>query len=218
MPDLDVATLKARLSGYEWRETMSCLRFAPRWPDGSTNRLYRKEAWRQRNPRFGAVMLLLVRREDGLQVLLTERHASLKNHAGELSLPGGRVEPDDASLQAAALRETMEEVGLPPEAIEVWGRLDGVYVPPSNFLVAPFTGLVLDPSGLRPRDEEVHAIVEVPLARLFEPDAVGHMKDPTGRDVDYYGWQQHRVWGATARILNNLCEALGERCEPSHLE
>ncbi|HEY8695571.1 MAG TPA: CoA pyrophosphatase [Chloroflexota bacterium] len=217
MPDLDVASLRSRLSGYEWREILSCLRFAPRWPDKSTNPLYWQDAWRKRNPRSGAVMLLFVPRPEGLHVLLTERHADLKDHAGELSLPGGRVEPDDASLQAAALRETTEEVGLPHDAVEVWGRLDGVYVPPSNFLVSPFTGLVLDPSAINAHAAEVNAIVEVPLPRLFQPEAVGRMKDHMDRDIDYYGWQEHRVWGATARILNNLCEALGQPCEPSHL-
>ena len=214
---LDVDTLEARLSGYEWRETLSCLRFAPRWPDNSTNPLYWHDAWRKQNPRTGAVMLLVVPRAEGLHVLLTERHAHLKDHAGELSLPGGRVEPDDASLQAAALRETAEEVGLPRQAIQVWGRLDGVYVPPSNFLVSPFTGLVLDPSAIVRQDDEVKSIVEVPLAWLFEDAAIGRMKDDRERDIDYYGWQQHRVWGATARILNNLCEALGQPCDPSHL-
>jgi 8-oxo-dGTP pyrophosphatase MutT (NUDIX family) len=218
MPDLDVASLRARLSGYESREILSCLRFAPRWPDKSTNRLYQQEAWRKKNPRSGAVMLLFVPRAAGLHVLLTERHADLKDHAGELSLPGGRVEPDDASLQAAALRETAEEVGLPAEAVEVWGRLDGVYVPPSNFLVSPFTGLVLDASALRAQPEEVRTMVEIPLPTLFDVQAVGRMKDHMERDIDYYGWQEHRVWGATARILNNLCEALGQPCEPSHLQ
>ena len=219
MPDggWDVSSLRTRLAGYEWREMISCLRFAPRWPDNSTNPLYREEAWRARNPRTGAVMLLLVPRDDGLRVLLTVRHRGLKDHAGELSLPGGRVEPDDASLRAAALRETAEEVGLPAEAIEVWGQLDGLYVPPSNFLVSAFTGLVLDPSAMQAHASEVHAIVELPLARLFEPEAIGRMKDVNNRDIDYYGWQEHRVWGATARILNNLCEALGQPCEPSHL-
>ncbi|HLG70138.1 MAG TPA: CoA pyrophosphatase [Chloroflexota bacterium] len=217
MPDLDVASLRARLSGYEWREILSCLRFAPRWPDNSTNPLYRQDAWRKREPRSGAVLLLFVPRAEGLHVLLTERHADLKHHGGELSLPGGRVEPDDASLQAAALRETAEEVGLPAQAIEVWGRLDGVYVPPSNFLVSPFTGLVLDPSAIQAQEDEVRSVVEVPLAQLFDPAAVGHMKDADNRDLAYYGWGEHRIWGATARILNNLCEALGQPCEPSHL-
>ncbi|HVA25791.1 MAG TPA: CoA pyrophosphatase [Chloroflexota bacterium] len=216
MLDFDVASLKARLSGYQWREILSCLRFAPRWPDKSTNPLYRQEEWRKKNPRLGAVMLLFVPRLDGLHVLLTERHAGLKDHAGELSLPGGRVEPDDASLEAAALRETAEEVGLPAEAVEVWGRLDRVYVPPSNFLVSPFTGLVLNPGAINAQAAEVTAIVEVPLSRLFDSDATGCMQDATNRDIDYYAWQEHRVWGATARILNNLCEALGQPCDPAH--
>jgi 8-oxo-dGTP pyrophosphatase MutT (NUDIX family) len=217
MPELDIASLRAQLSGYEWREIMSCLRFAPRWPDNSTNPVYWQETWRKRNPRSGAVALLFVPRPEGLHILLTQRRADLKHHAGELSLPGGRVEPDDASLQAAALRETAEEVGLPLEAIEIWGRLDGVYVPPSNFLVAPFTGVVLDPAAIHARDE-VEAVIEVPLATLFDPAAVGSMQDENGRNLAYYGWRQHRIWGATARILNNLCEALGQACEPSHLQ
>ncbi|HEY8695549.1 MAG TPA: hypothetical protein VIR57_22710 [Chloroflexota bacterium] len=63
-----------------------------------------------------------------------------------------------------------------------------------------------------------YAIVEVPLARLFEAESAGRMKDHMHRDIDYYSRQEHRVWGATARILNNLCEALGQPCEPSHLQ
>ncbi|HEX6513687.1 MAG TPA: CoA pyrophosphatase [Chloroflexota bacterium] len=217
LPELDLHWLRARLSSYGWRDMLSCLRFAPRWPDNSVNPLYSEDAWRKRNPRSAAVMLLLVERPEGLHVLLTERHAHLTDHAGELSLPGGSIEPDDASLEAAALRETAEEIGLAREAVELWGRLDGVYVPPSNFLVAPFTGLVLDPAAIARDDREVKSLVEFPLARLFKPEAVGRMNDANGRFIDYYGWQQHRVWGATARILNNLCEALGQPCEPSHL-
>jgi 8-oxo-dGTP pyrophosphatase MutT (NUDIX family) len=215
--DLSAGVLRDVLSGYDWCEIMPCLRFAPRWPDSSTNPLYWQEGWRKKNPRQGAVMLLFVPRDGNLNILLTERHADLKHHAGELAFPGGRVELDDATLQAAALRETHEEIGLPASAIEVWGRLDGLYVPPSNFLVAPFTGLVLDPSLIRMHPDEVNAIVELPLRHLFDASGVGHTIDDQGRGIDYYAWQRHQIWGATARMLNNLCEALGQPCDASHL-
>lgn len=215
---LNAKSLRARLSGYQWREIMQCLRFAPRWPDNSTNPLYQEEAWRKLNPKQGAVMLLFVPREDGLRVLLTERRAHLQDHAGEVSLPGGRIEPDDASIEAAALREAHEEVGIPAEAIDIWGRLDGLYVPPSNFLVMPFTGLVTDPDAIRLQSDEVKSIFEMPVESLFDATLIGRMQDERGRNLDYYGWQQHRIWGATARMLNNLCEALGQSCQPSHLQ
>jgi 8-oxo-dGTP pyrophosphatase MutT (NUDIX family) len=210
--------MRRRLSSYQWRETIQCLRFAPRWPDNSTNPLYAEEAWRKQNPRQGAVMMLFIPRDEGLKVLLTERRAHLQDHAGEVSLPGGRIEPDDASTEAAALREAREEVGIPAEAIQVWGRLDGVYIPPSNFLVMPFTGLVMDPEAIQLQPDEVKSIFEMPVTQLFDDSSVGQMQDERGRNLDYYGWQEHRIWGATARILNNLAEALGRPCDPSHLQ
>ncbi|MBV9119245.1 MAG: CoA pyrophosphatase [Chloroflexi bacterium] len=191
------------------------MRFAPRWPGGGTNPAYQN--WRERNPRQGAVMLLIVPRESGPAVLLTERHRDLKHHGGELSLPGGSVDPADHDLCETALRETFEEIGIPRQAIELWGQLDGVYVPPSNFLVTPFTGQLLDASALRAHDPEVRAILEVPLATLLDPNAAKQQTDTEGRLIEYYDWNGLQVWGATARILNNLCEALGQPCPPEHL-
>ncbi len=191
------------------------MKFAPRFPGGGHNPLYAD--WQKRNPRLGAVLALFLQREDGLHILLTERHARLRQHAGEISLPGGRSGPEDCSPEATALRETWEEVGLAPEDVEVWGRLDGVYVPPSNFLVLPFVGRVLQAERLSPNDPEVQAIIELPFATLFDGQATGSFIDDGGRLIEYYGYGPYRVWGATARILNNLAEAVGQPCEDSHL-
>jgi 8-oxo-dGTP pyrophosphatase MutT (NUDIX family) len=203
--------LRHVLRAYDAREQMACLHFAPRRVDGTLNPAMFD--WHGRNPRVGAVAVLLVERADGWRLLLTERHADLRNHGGEIAFPGGRVEAGER-LDQAALRETNEEIGLPASAIELWGRLDGVYVPPSNFLVRPFTGLVRDATGLRRDPSEVEAIIELPLERIFDPAAVGHRQDEDrARDYDFVEWQGHEIWGATARILNNLAEALGQPCQ-----
>ncbi|MBV8084245.1 MAG: CoA pyrophosphatase [Chloroflexi bacterium] len=204
------------LRAYDAREQMACLHFAPRRVDGTLNPAMFD--WRGRNPRIGAVAILVVEREDGLRLILTERHAELRDHAGEIAFPGGRVEAGEG-LERAALRETCEEIGLPADTIELWGRLDGVYVPPSNFLVTPFTGVVLDASALRRDPAEVEAIIELPLERIFDPAAVGHRHDEKrARDYDFVEWDGHEIWGATARMLNNLAEALGQPCQASHLQ
>lgn len=214
--DLSLGRLRAVLSAYQAREQMACLRFAPRPIDRPLTPAMMD--WHGRNPRFGAVMVLALPRPDGVRLLLTQRHADLRQHAGEIAFPGGRIEAGE-SAREAALRETHEEIGLPASAIELWGQLDGLYVPPSNFLVTPFTGMVLDASAMRRDPREVEAIIELPLKRLFQPEAVRHHKDQTrGYSYEVVEWQGNVVWGATARILNNLAEALGQPCEAWHLE
>jgi hypothetical protein len=84
--------------------------------------------------------------------------------------------------------------------------------------VMPFAGLVTDPEAIKPQPDEVKTIFEMPLAQLFDDSVVGQMQDERGRNLDYYAYQEHRVWGATARMLNNLCEAIGQPCQPSHLQ
>ncbi|MDE3076670.1 MAG: CoA pyrophosphatase [Chloroflexota bacterium] len=194
---------------------LTCLRFAPAPPPSGS-------AWTRReltHPPAGAVesavLLPLVVSGAEVRLLLTERGSGLRYHAGELSLPGGRVEAADASWQDAALRETGEELGLPRDAVEVLGRLDGLYVPPSNFWIVPFVGLVLDPAAVRPSPREVQSVVEAPLSCLFDPSFVGSER-VGGRMVDCYRWEGHRIWGATARILNNLAEVMGLPCEDWH--
>ncbi len=171
--------------------------------------------------REAAVLALLVPLADGEKggpsrpgVVLTQRHDDLPDHAGQIAFPGGRREPGETYV-ATALREAYEEVGLDAATVDVLGALTPLYIPPSNFCVHPFVGVVDGPPPLRPTDAEVRALLRVPLATLLapatrrvEPWALG------GRTVDvpFYDVDGHAVWGATAMMLAELlacCRAVG---------
>ncbi|PXW94190.1 8-oxo-dGTP pyrophosphatase MutT (NUDIX family) [Sphaerotilus hippei] len=169
---------------------------------------------RPRAAAAAAVLIPLVQRETGLQVLLTRRTAHLTHHAGQISFPGGRSEPGDADAIATALREAHEEVGLLPAGIEVIGRLP-TYTTVTSFVVTPVVGLLAPPLRLDPDPNEVAEVFEVPLAFLMSPDQHrlhrwerdGHARRflsmlwrpeaPAG-EADYF------IWGATAAMLRNL--------------
>jgi len=161
-----------------------------------------------RTPTPAAVLMPLVLREDGMTLLLTQRTAHLNDHAGQVSLPGGRVDEGDADAVATALRETEEEVGLHPRHIEVLGSLPD-YLTGTGFRVTPVVALVHPPFELKADPFEVADIFEVPLAFLL--DGANHQK----RSVDLPGLPGRRsfytmpygpyfVWGATAGMLRNL--------------
>ncbi len=148
-------------------------------------------------------------------VLLTRRTPHLSKHAGQVSFPGGRIDPDDASPEAAALREAQEEIGLNPARVELAGRLDD-YVTGTAYRITPVIGLLtpgvtLDGLGLNADSAEVDAVFELPLAVLLDPEA------PTqcsrffrGRDRTYWQWPhpEYHIWGATAAILVGLAHRL----------
>lgn len=150
-------------------------------------------------------------------VLLTRRGAHLSSHAGQVSFPGGRVDPTDASAEAAALREASEEVALDPAHVEVLGRLDD-YITGTGFRITPVLGLLpngmaLDELGLRPSPHEVDEVFELPLAVLLDPEAPQrHAAIWRGERREYWVWPhpQHHIWGATAAILVNLAARLRE--------
>ena len=163
--------------------------------------------------RDAAVLVPLVEREPELTVLLTERTAHLAAHAGQISFPGGGVEPGDDDDVAAALRETDEEIGLPPERIDVFGRLD-TYVTRTGFRIAPIVGLVRPPFTLKPDANEVADIFEVPLSFILDPaNLQRHSRVFQGRQRYFYAYpfEGRYIWGATAGMLRNLCEALTGR-------
>lgn len=157
-----------------------------------------------------AVLVPLVQRSRGLQVLLTQRTAHLNDHAGQVSFPGGRVDPGDASREATALREAEEEIGLLRERIEVLGCLPE-YHTVTGFSVTPVVGYVEPPFELTLDAFEVADVFEVPLAFLMDP--ANHQRHAfvyQGRRRSYYAmpYEGRFIWGATAAMLLNLRRAL----------
>lgn len=165
---------------------------------------------REGTPTAAAVLVPLVNRPQGLQVLLTQRSADLPDHAGQISFPGGRVGPDDESLTAAALRETAEEVGLPPTQVFVLGQL-AQYETVTGYRVTPIVGWLEPPLALRPDPVEVADIFEVPLEFLLDPaNQQRHYRMQGTQRRDYWAipYGERYIWGATAAMLMILDRTL----------
>ena len=186
-------------------------RLLPRTLDGHVRRrTFERSDFPPARP---AATLLAIYPDEGgeLVVPLTVRHGDLRAHAGEVSLPGGAVDDADADPRAAAIREAWEEVGLPPADVRIVGSLDPVWIPVSNFELLPFVGTLGARPALVPHDAEVTAIVELPLAALWDPDVVG-VEEIVARGVTLragaYRYGGVVVWGATALTLGMLAHVL----------
>jgi len=150
-----------------------------------------------------AVLVPVVNRADGLTMLLTQRSADLPDHPGQISFPGGRVEPDDTSIADAALREATEEVGLAREHVAILGELPN-YETVTGFRVTPVVGWVEPPCALLPDPVEVADVFEVPLAFLLDPaNQQRHfrMQGELRRDFWAIPFGERYIWGATAAML-----------------
>jgi 8-oxo-dGTP pyrophosphatase MutT (NUDIX family) len=157
-----------------------------------------------------AVLVAVIDHPGEPTVLFTRRTPHLKAHSGQISFPGGRTEPTDPGVEFTALRETQEEIGLPPERVEILARLPE-YFTRTGFRVTPVVGVVRPPLELVPDAREVDEIFEVPLAFILDP--ANHRRasrEIGGRAAHYYEIEHNGriIWGATAGMIVNLYRML----------
>jgi 8-oxo-dGTP pyrophosphatase MutT (NUDIX family) len=156
--------------------------------------------------RPAAALLLVYPHEGAWHLPLTVRGSRLRHHTGQVSLPGGRIDPGE-TVEAAALREAFEEVGIVPADVDVLGRLTPLPIFVSGHVLHPVVGVTLERPRFSLAAHEVEQLIEWPVARLRQPDAVAweerlRSRPPHGvMDVPYFDLQDVRVWGATAMVL-----------------
>ena len=162
--------------------------------------------------RPAAVLLAFEERSDGLHLILTKRAAHLRHHPGQIALPGGKIDPEDAGPQAAALREAEEEIGLARENVEVLGELP-VHETVTGFSIQPVLGRIRATFSPKPEIGEVEEVFSVPFAFLSQPaNFVVVSRLWRGAPRYYYTapYGPYYIWGATARILRGLADGMSK--------
>jgi 8-oxo-dGTP pyrophosphatase MutT (NUDIX family) len=167
--------------------------------------------------RRAAILVPVLLEKAGARLVYTVRKDNLADHAGQISFPGGSIEPGDESLLATALREAEEEIDLSPDLVEVVGELEEMYIPPSNFRVSPFVGLLPPEAEMVLAPDEVEEIFTVSLSTLAAPETFRRVL--WRRGGRYYevpvfaidGPAPRDIWGATAAMTAALLARLGWR-------
>lgn len=158
-----------------------------------------------------AVLIALIPRLEGLQVMLTRRTDHLNDHAGQISFPGGKRDPQDRSPEQTALREAREEVGLKPSQIQVLGSLQDYFIP-TGYRVTPVVGWIQPPFQLQCDPFEVAEAFEAPLSWFLDPSRHILQQDisPQGQPRQYFAfsWKHYSIWGATAGMLIHFYQVL----------
>ena len=159
-----------------------------------------------------AVLLPLYGEPEEPGLIFTERRADLRRHAGEVSFPGGRQDPEDADLEATALREAHEEIALDPAGVEVVGALPPVSTFVTGYRIQPFVGLVGDPPGLalQPNPTEVETVLAFSLDKLRKGYEMRRLiRKGVAIHTPTYEVDGQMIWGATARILGDFLKRVG---------
>ncbi len=168
--------------------------------------------------RRAAVLLPLHEQRGEPYVLFTQRTETVETHKGQISFPGGAVDPGDADVQSTALRETEEEMGIPPTQIEVLGVLDDLPTTVSKFVVAPVIGIIPYPFLFRINSAEIAEVLTVPLRVFRDPSHLRvERREREGRTFDayVYRYDKHEIWGVTARIMKGFVDAVFGEAETS---
>lgn len=161
--------------------------------------------------RPAAVLMLFSEGARGPEVLLTERAATMRNHPGQISFPGGKSDPGDVDAAATALREAEEEIGLDPTTVDVFGELPTLWLPPSNFAVTPVLAYWREPLSLKPvSDLEVVTVLHQPIGELMDPANRFSVEHPSGwKGPAFEVGLTMPLWGFTAGVIARLFETVG---------
>jgi len=209
---LEIERIRACLSTKELPGMESQLKMAPitRLVEISKSQL--SSAHDGNTPKKSAVLVLFYPKNNGVSLVLMVRATDESIHSGQVSFPGGKVEENDASLTATALREAYEEIGVVPETVEIIGRLSKLYIPPSNFDVYPIVGVTTSTPTFS-TNNEVSSLLEIDLSTLLNGDIMGYEKiyHRTGGEfvVPCFHINGEVVWGATAMMLVELLDVIG---------
>lgn len=167
-----------------------------------------------------AVLIPIFYKEGQYHILFTKRTDRVKTHKGEMCFPGGAYEPEDITLLNTALRETNEEIGVPPRDVEILGELENNTPASSGFVISSFVGFIPYPHALKLEEQEIEEIIEVPIPFLLEPSNLREeMWERNGRKfpVQFYSYHDRVIWGATGRILKIFLPAWMEAATVEHL-
>lgn len=165
-----------------------------------------------------AVLVPIAGSEAAPEIVFTRRAWHLRSHTGEVSFPGGRADPEDVDLRATALRESNEEIGLSPHQVQIVGELDRLATVSSPALIVPFVGSLLGEPDLVAAPDEVDAVLRVSIAELLDPEIyrreIWPWRNPSGgapggeMEIIFFELAEDTLWGATARMVQNLLEVL----------